>query len=97
MNVRMTSVVKHDSVTGLIIPQGGAKMKLANGDVTEVPPDFFMHPQTGRVLPIHGNIAYDILSSKLVFTIDSATGKQIYWNSVYSVSVIQYCLVPAIL
>lgn len=39
-----------------------------------VPPDFFLHPQTGRVMPIAGNVAYDPASSTLVLTTDSCTG-----------------------
>lgn len=49
-------------------------MKLGNGDVREIPPDFFLHPQTGHVMPIHGNVAYDSVASKLVPIVDTATG-----------------------
>ena len=69
------SAVTQDKVTGLLIPNKGSKMQLANGDVKEIPSGFFLHPQTGRVLPINGNVAYDNVASKLVFIVDSATGE----------------------
>lgn len=49
-------------------------MLLSSGHTMEVPPDYFLHPHTGRVLPIAGNVAYDPASSALVFTTDSCTG-----------------------
>lgn len=49
-------------------------MLLSNGHSMAVPPDFFVHPQTGRVLPIAGNVAYDPASSTLVYTTDTCTG-----------------------
>ena len=49
-------------------------MLLADGTVAAVPPEHFVHPQTGRVLPILGNVAFDPITSRLVFVIDSATG-----------------------
>lgn len=39
-----------------------------------VPPDFFLHPQTGRALPIAGNVGYDPVSSTLVIAADLCTG-----------------------
>ena len=64
-----------DSVTGLIVPKSGAQMVVSSGEVLEVPPHFFLHPQTGHVLPIQGNMALDPTSSKIVFTADSASGE----------------------
>lgn len=49
-------------------------MLLSSGHTMAVPPDYFLHPHTGRVLPIAGNVAYDPASSALVFTTDSCTG-----------------------
>jgi hypothetical protein len=64
-----------DKITGLLVPKPGSEMYLANGQTMPVPPDFFIHPQTGRLLPVHGNVSFDPLSSKLIFTADSATGE----------------------
>ena len=72
--MRAPDLVHVDNVTGLIVPNSGAQMQIASGHVVDVPEDFFVHPQTGRVLPIHGNVAYDTVTSKLIFTVDSATG-----------------------
>lgn len=49
-------------------------MLLSSGHVVAVPPDFFLHPQTGRVAPIAGSVAYDPDSAALVFTTDSSAG-----------------------
>ncbi len=75
MSIRAKDLLRTDRVTGFIVPKEGALMQLATGDTVEVPPDFFVHPQTGHVLPIHGNVSYDTLTSQLIFTTDSATGK----------------------
>ena len=69
-----TSLLSTDPVTGLIIPKSGAQMLLANGQLVDIPSDFFIHPQTSRVLPLHGNVAFDPMTSKLIFMVDSATG-----------------------
>lgn len=50
-------------------------MILANGTLADVPADHFVHPQTGHVLPIQGNVAFDPVTSRLVFVSDSATGE----------------------
>lgn len=63
-----------DDKTGLIRPKPGTKIVLADGSLSDVPPDHFVHPQTGHVLPIQGNMAYDPVTSRLVFVVDSATG-----------------------
>ena len=73
-SVKVTSLVTHDKVTGLLVPTSSAKMQLGNGDIVAVPNDFFVHPQTGRVMPIQGNVAFDTNASKLVVIVDSATG-----------------------
>lgn len=75
MAVSARDLINTDKVTGLLLPKPGSEMFLANGQTMSVPPDFFLHPQTGRLLPIHGNVAFDPLSSKLIFTADSATGE----------------------
>ena len=75
MSIRAKNLIHSDKVTGLLVPGPGAEMLLANGQTMEVPPEFFLHPQTGRVLPIQGNVALDPMTSKLIFTADSATGE----------------------
>ena len=67
-------LVHVDKVNGLTVPSSGTKMLLATGDVVDVPPDYFVHPETGHVLPIHGNVAYDPVMSKLTITVDSTSG-----------------------
>lgn len=52
-------------------------MQISNGHVVDVPDDYFVHPQTGRVLPVMGNVALDPVSSKLIYTVDSSTGLSI--------------------
>lgn len=63
-----------DSLTGLIRPNAGSHMLLSNGRIVAVPDDYFLHPHTGRLLPIAGNVAYDPVSSSLVFTSDLCAG-----------------------
>lgn len=63
-----------DSLTGLIRPNAGSHMLLSNGHIMAVPDDYFLHPHTGRLLPIAGNVAYDPVSSSLVFTTDLCAG-----------------------
>lgn len=67
-------LIEMDPKTGLIVPKPNTKMLVADGRVIDIPSNHFVHPQTGRVLPIQGNVAFDPITSKLVFTADSATG-----------------------
>ena len=75
MSIKATDLVSVDKNTGLICPKSSAKILLADGSLSDVPPNSFVHPQTGHVLPIQGNVAYDPVTSRLVFVVDSATGK----------------------
>jgi len=50
-------------------------MLLASGHSMPVPPDFFLHPQTGKLLPVAGNVGFDPASSTLVFTADACVGE----------------------
>ena len=59
-----------DAVTGLMRPAPNCHMLLGGGHIMPVPPDYFLHPHTGRVMPIHGNVAYDPACSALVCTTD---------------------------
>ncbi|XP_059188168.1 uncharacterized protein si:dkey-103g5.4 isoform X2 [Centropristis striata] len=80
-SLRVCQALRCDSVTGLIRPKAHSHMLLSSGHTMAVPPDFFLHPQTGRLLPIAGNVAYDPASSTLVFTTDSCTGDNRKWDS----------------
>ena len=58
-----------DNVTGLIVPNEGTQMQISSGHLVDVPANFFVHPQTGRVLPVHGNVAYDTVSNRYCYYI----------------------------
>lgn len=73
-NVHSSAIII-DEKTGLLVPRSGSQMMLADGTVTNIPPDYAVHPQTARVLPVAGNVAFDPITSRLVFVLDSATGK----------------------
>ncbi|KAI4904540.1 hypothetical protein NFI96_029604 [Prochilodus magdalenae] len=73
--VRACDAVHVDPYTGLIQPNSNAHMLLASGHSMPVPPDFFLHPQTGRVLPVAGNVGFDPASSTLVYTADACVGE----------------------
>ena len=75
MKIQKPNLISMDPKTGLILPKSGTQMLLADGSVVAIPPDYFVHPQTGHVLPMHGNIAYDPITTRLVFVVDSATGR----------------------
>ena len=68
-------MIHQNTNTGLVVPNSDAKMVIANGQIIDCPPDYVVHPQTGCVLPIQGNVAYDPITSRLVVTVDSAFGK----------------------
>ncbi|TMS07022.1 hypothetical protein E3U43_011115 [Larimichthys crocea] len=80
-SLRVCHALHCDSVTGLIRPNAHSHMLLHSGHTMPVPPDFFLHPQTGRVMPIFGNVAYDPATSTLVLTTDSCAGDNRKWDS----------------
>ncbi|XP_034723644.1 uncharacterized protein si:dkey-103g5.4 [Etheostoma cragini] len=80
-SLRVCRALHCDSVTGLIRPNAHSHMLLSSGHTMAVPPDYFLHPETGRVMPIVGNVGYDPASSTLVFTTDSCTGDNRKWDS----------------
>uniref|UniRef100_A0AAV2J2F6 Uncharacterized protein n=1 Tax=Knipowitschia caucasica TaxID=637954 RepID=A0AAV2J2F6_KNICA len=71
----------YDAVTGLIKPNAHSHLLLSSGHSVPVPPNHFVHPQTGRVMPISGNVAYDPTSSTLVVTLDSCIGDSLKLDS----------------
>ena len=77
-SVLLPDLIVMDPVTGLIRPRPGASMLLADGMVVPVPDEWFLHPYTGKVLPIEGHVSYDPISSRLIFTADSAFGEGLF-------------------
>ncbi len=75
--VRACDAVHVDPLTGLIQPSSNAHMLLASGHSMPVPPDFFLHPQTGKLLPVAGNVGFDPASSTLVLTGDACLGESL--------------------
>lgn len=84
MSIKAPNLISQEANSGLIRPKAGVKMILAGGTLTEVPADHFVHPQTGHVLPIQGNVAFDPITSRLVFVSDSATGQWIKMSGFYN-------------
>ncbi|XP_067222023.1 uncharacterized protein si:dkey-103g5.4 isoform X5 [Chanodichthys erythropterus] len=80
-SVRACDAVHVDPITGLIQPNSNAHMLLASGHSMPVPPDFFLHPQTGKLLPVVGNVGFDPASSTLVFIADACVGEVGKWES----------------
>ncbi|KAH3750553.1 hypothetical protein DPMN_185080 [Dreissena polymorpha] len=68
-------LVETDKSTGLLRAKTGSHMLLGDGSTRTVPEHNFIHPQTGNVLPVQGNVAFDPVTSRLVFVVDSATGE----------------------
>ncbi|KAJ7990490.1 hypothetical protein DPEC_G00300860 [Dallia pectoralis] len=79
-SVRCCEAVRIEPFTGLVTPRAHAHMLLASGHSMPVPPSFFVHPQTGRLLPIVGNVGYDPVGSSLVFTTDLGAGDVSKWD-----------------
>ena len=71
---KSSPLVHTDKSTGLLKAKPGSHVLHADGTQGVVPAHNFIHPQTGKVLPIQGNVAFDPLTSRLVFVVDSATG-----------------------
>ena len=71
--IRATDIIIQDTHTGLLIPNPQTANMLLADNVTNVPvpPNFFVHQNNGRVMPIEGNVAYDPLASRLIITADS--------------------------
>ncbi|EDV28435.1 uncharacterized protein TRIADDRAFT_51343 [Trichoplax adhaerens] len=75
--VRAPDLIMQDPTTGLIMANEGTQMQLFDGGIVPVPKNFFIHPQTGRALPIEGNVAYDPISSRLIYTADNSS--EVIW------------------
>ena len=64
-------IVVKDPSTGLLIPGPSARIRLPDGSTQHSPPNHVIHPKTGQVVPMEGNVAYDHLLKKAVLTCDS--------------------------
>ncbi|XP_058050646.1 uncharacterized protein LOC131203933 [Ahaetulla prasina] len=50
-------------------------MVLANRSMKSASPDHFLHPGTGKLLPIAGNVGFDPVKSKLIPMVDLVSGE----------------------
>ncbi|KAF7483864.1 hypothetical protein GHT09_004663 [Marmota monax] len=66
--------ISMNPITKLMVPGPNCAMLPASGHAGPIPPGYFIHPDTGRVLPEAGNLGYDLLSATLVPTTDSNAG-----------------------
>ena len=64
------NLVMKDSATGLLIPGPSTRMKTAGSSSRHIPPRHTINPDTGHVVPIEGNLCFDVVSNSLVFTCD---------------------------
>lgn len=65
-----SDLLTQDPNTQLFHAQKGVMMLNAEDHVVAIPPNYFVHPSTGRVLPIEGAVAYNPLSGRLVAITD---------------------------
>lgn len=70
-----------DLVTKLMVPGPNCAMLLASGYAGPIPPGYFIHPDTGKVLPEAGNLGYDLQRATLVPTTDFSSGKTLTTRS----------------
>ncbi|XP_062894530.1 uncharacterized protein LOC134340887 [Mobula hypostoma] len=82
-----------DQLTGLLTPSPDVVMLLDNKYTMPVPDSFFLHPQTGRVLPMAGNVCYDTMRSCLLPVTDLATGV-VYQSEENLIPYVPYPLCP---
>ncbi|KAL6071552.1 hypothetical protein STEG23_024523 [Scotinomys teguina] len=61
-------------VTKLMVPGPNCMMLPTSGHIGPIPPGYFIHPDTGRVLPEAGNLGYDLLTAALIPIADSNAG-----------------------
>ncbi|XP_059036137.1 uncharacterized protein LOC131835688 [Mustela lutreola] len=57
-----------------MVPGPNCAMLPASGHAGSVPPGYFIHPNTGKVLPEAGNLGYDLQGATLVPTTDFSSG-----------------------
>ncbi|XP_038392149.1 uncharacterized protein LOC111095841 isoform X2 [Canis lupus familiaris] len=57
-----------------MVPGPNCVMLPASGHAGSIPPGYFIHPDTGKVLPEAGNLGYDLQGANLVPTTDFSSG-----------------------
>nr|XP_035962756.1 uncharacterized protein LOC118544906 [Halichoerus grypus] len=57
-----------------MVPGPNCAMLPASGHAGPIPPGYFIHPDTGKVLPEAGNLGYDLQGATLVPTTDFSSG-----------------------
>ncbi|KAM3921492.1 uncharacterized protein RB166_010883 [Leptodactylus fuscus] len=92
-SVQDTDFVCLDRTLGLVTPTPHSVMLLSSHYLTPVPGEYFVHSETGKVLPIAGNVGYDPVTSQLISTIDSAS-RNIWKSDVTVLPYIPYPLDP---
>lgn len=58
-----------------MVPGPDCVMLPASGQAAPIPQGYFIHPDTGRVLPEAGNLGYDVQEATLVPTTDCSSGE----------------------
>ncbi|CAK7318509.1 hypothetical protein VULLAG_LOCUS21222 [Vulpes lagopus] len=69
-----TQDISVNPVTKLMVPGPNCVMLPASGHAGSIPPGYFIHPDTGKVLPEAGNLGYDLQGANLVPTTDFSSG-----------------------
>ena len=69
--IKADDIISHDPHTGLIVPNPSTANMLLSDNVTNVPvpPGFFVHPHTGRVMPVEGAFFFSSRRSVVRFEI----------------------------
>lgn len=62
-------------ITKLMVPGPNCVLLSASGHAGPIPHGYFVHPDTGRVLPEAGNLGYDLQGATLVPTADFSSSE----------------------
>lgn len=63
-------LLRNDEHIGIIVPSPGTEMKVSGRHVVSVPENCCIHPETGHVIPIEGNVYIDVMTG--TFAVGSA-------------------------
>ncbi|XP_060550987.1 uncharacterized protein LOC117670160 [Pantherophis guttatus] len=74
-SLKTEEVLHQDLATSLLMPNRDATMIVANRSMKSASPDHFLHPGTGKLLPIAGNVGFDPIKSKLIPMVDLVSGE----------------------
>ncbi|KAG8569337.1 hypothetical protein GDO81_014374 [Engystomops pustulosus] len=83
-----------DRSLGLVTPTPHSVMLLSSHYLTPVPGEYYIHAETGKVLPVAGNVGFDPVTSRLLSTVDSAS-RNIWKSDVPILPYIPYPLDPS--